>query len=147
MLGNDTESSNCLPEDHAHLHFPSQSGRSAPFVGVVNTDSVQMDDPWVDEVDTTGSGVEDLRDVERELLASESRSQSCCVLKRAPLGSYITVTSSEGDRVYLRMKSKGPESNQSHIHSGLQLLSIPFSELKESVEEEVNELAYALCNN
>ena len=138
MPRNDIESSSGLPEDLAH--FPSQSEKSVSFMDTAKTDSVYVDNSWVDEVDYAGGNVEDLHDVEQNLI-SESSSQSCHVLKRAPLGSYITVTSSEGDRVYLRMKSKGPESNQSgslHTQSGLQLLKVPFSELKESVEEEVN---------
>ena len=129
----------------AHLHeLHSQNGNSASFIGRANTDSVQVDNFWLD--DTCGD-VEDSRDVEQEYLVSESRSQSCRVLKRAPLGSYITVTSSEGDRVYLRMKSKVSESNQlgfSYTKSGLQLLKVPFSELKESVEEEVHRHANSL---
>ena len=103
-------------------------------------DSVQVENPWLNELDSTGGGIEGSHDVEQEHLVSESRSQPCRVLKRAPLGSYITVTSSEGDRVYLRLKSRGNESSQSgflRAQSGLQLLKIPFSELKETVEEEV----------
>ena len=142
MPKSDIGSSNGLPEDlTCFREFPSQSEKSASFIGTAKTDSVHMDNPWVDEVDYTDGGVEDSHDVEQDYLISETRLQSCHVLKRAPLGSYITVTSSEGDRVYLRMKSKEPESNQSgllHAQSGLQLLKVPFSELKESVEEEVN---------
>lgn len=145
ILGNDIEGSTVtMPEDHArtHLHdFPSQSEKGASFIGMANTSSVQVDSSWADEFDYNSGVVEDAHDVEQQDLVLESRSQSGHVLKRAPLGSYITVTSSEGDRVYLRMKSKGAESNQSgllHTQPGLQLLKVPFSELKESVEEEVD---------
>jgi hypothetical protein len=137
--GNDIETS--MPEDHDHRHLYSQSEKSASFIGMANASTVQVDNSWADEVDYSGGAIDDAHDVQQEDLVSESRSQSSRALKRAPLGNYITVTSSEGDRVYLRMKSKGPESNQSgllHIQSGLQLLKVPFSELKGSVEEEVD---------
>lgn len=143
ILRNDTEgSTDTMPEDHArkHIHdFPLQREKGASFIDMANTSSIQVDNSWADEFDynSTSGAIEDARDVEQQ----ESRSQSNHVLKRAPLGSYITITGSEGDRVYLRMKSNGSESNQSgsfHTQSGLQLLKVPFSELKESVEEEVD---------
>lgn len=147
ILRNDIEgSTDTMPEDHActHVHdFPSQREKGASFIDMANTSSIQVDNSWADEFDynSTSGAIEDASDAEQQDLVSESRSQSSHVLKRAPLGSYIPITSSEGDRVYLRMKSKGPESNQSgsfHTQSGLQLLKVPFSELKESVEEEVD---------
>lgn len=78
----------------------------------------------------------------------KSSSVSCpllrsCVLKRAPPGAYVTVTSSEGDRVYLRLKSeiKTEKTLGGMLSStcGLQLLTIPFSDLKDDMEEEVHE--------
>ena len=141
-LRTDVESDDGFPEDHGLMHsqtIPSQSTRSASlFTGIANTDTVQVKEPWDDDV---GDGVEDSGEVKQGCLVSKSRSQSHCVLRRAPLGSYITVTSCEGDRVYLRLKSRKTESNQSgssYTQSGLQLLKVPFSELKDSVEEEVN---------
>lgn len=143
LLRSDIESIDGFPEDHHHTHsqkFLSQSETSASFIGMASTDA-QTENSWLDDVRNTDGGIESSCDVEQEHnLVSESRSQPHHILKRAPLGSYITVTSSEGDRVYLRLKSNGTESNQSgflHTHSGLQLLKVPFSELKESVEEEV----------
>lgn len=73
------------------------------------------------------------------------------VLMRAPAGPHVTVTSGEGERVYLRLKEEeeGVNDDGGTGHSGVrmegrriqrrhqQLLTVPFSDLKASVEEEV----------
>lgn len=60
------------------------------------------------------------------------------VLSRAPAGPYITVTGSEGDRVFLRLRDHGlgkAAQMRSRLRKGL--LTVPFAELKASVEDEV----------
>ncbi|XP_064406884.1 chromosome transmission fidelity protein 18 homolog isoform X2 [Halichondria panicea] len=60
------------------------------------------------------------------------------VLSRAPAGPYMTVTGSNGTRVYLRMgKGQGSTLQKSFVTS--QLLSAPVTELIERVEEEKRE--------
>ena len=77
---------------------------------------------------------------QRSLLSCSLTSQPY-VMKRAPLGAYVTVTSNEGDRVYLRLKHE--KENKCALQgffsrgSGLQLLTVPISELKTNIEEEV----------
>ena len=59
------------------------------------------------------------------------------VLSRAPAGPYMTVTGSNGTRVYLRMgKGQGSTLQKSFVTS--QLLSAPIAELRERVEDEVS---------
>lgn len=110
----------------------------------------------MDDCDNSGDealdSFDDSSDVKhRSSLVSHSRLQSHRILKRAPLGAYVTVTSSEGDRVYLRLKSeekaKKSQRGLSHTPSGLQLLTVPFSQLRDSVEEEVHSIFYVcvLC--
>lgn len=66
------------------------------------------------------------------------------VLSRAPAGPHITVTSSEGDRVYLRLRDDDFGARKkggmacSIVRSRKQLLTVPFAELKASVEDEVS---------
>lgn len=62
-----------------------------------------------------------------------------CVLPRAPACPHLSVTGSEGRRVYLRiMDVESRERCKGLSHSGLKLLTVPFAELKAGVEEEVN---------
>ena len=56
-------------------------------------------------------------------------------LSRAPPGRHVTVTSSDGARVYLRM-DKGQRSDVGFSFNS-QLLSAPIAELRAAVEEEV----------
>lgn len=62
------------------------------------------------------------------------------ILSRAPAGPHVTVTGSEGDRVYLRLRDAGTGSKKTREgfrhHKGL--LTVPFAELKAGVEEEVS---------
>lgn len=61
------------------------------------------------------------------------------VLSRAPAGPHLTVTSSDGDTVYLRLRddnAKGMKPREG-FHHRRGLLTVPFAELKASVEEEV----------
>ena len=58
------------------------------------------------------------------------------VLTWVPTGPHISVTSSEGCRVYLRLKNCDTDSmKKNKTYSSL--LSVPFAELKANVEEEV----------
>ena len=96
-----------------------------------------MGSPREEKVD---GGIGDSSNINPRHLVSESVSKSHHALKRAPMGNYITVTNSAGERVYLRLKSEKTKLNQSrslHAHSGLQLLKLPFTELLTTVEEEV----------
>ena len=73
------------------------------------------------------------------------------VLSRAPACPHLSVTSSEGHRVYLRLRetndpTRARKMAQAHSHSRKQLLKIPFTELKASVEEEVSKYpSFILC--
>ena len=68
------------------------------------------------------------------------------VLSRPPAGPHVSVTSSEGERVYLRLKDAGVGGksgsgrgrSQTPTRVWKQLLSVPFAELKSSVLEEVS---------
>lgn len=62
------------------------------------------------------------------------------VLSRTPAGPHVTVTSSEGNTVYLRLRegSAGKKPRES-LHRRRGLLTVPFAELKASVEEEVSQ--------
>lgn len=57
-------------------------------------------------------------------------------LSRAPPGGHVTVTSSDGSRVYLRM-DKGQKSETEFSFLNSQLVSVPIAELRAAVEEEV----------
>lgn len=69
------------------------------------------------------------------------------VLDRVPAGPYVSVTSSEGERVYLRLRDGGADSvtgkKGGHQVKGIRtwkhLLTVPFSQLKARVEEEVGD--------
>ena len=58
--------------------------------------------------------------------------------------AYVTVTSTECDRVYLRLKPANVVKTGLQARyrppSGVQLLSIPFSDLKDLLEEEVSDV-------
>ena len=60
------------------------------------------------------------------------------------MDAYVTVTNSECDRVYLRLKPandiKACLQARYRPQSGLQLLSVPFSDLKDLLEEEVSDV-------
>ena len=58
-------------------------------------------------------------------------------LSRAPSGPHVTVTDSNGTRVYLRMKSS-QQPQKKNTSSRFQLLSVPISDLRETVEEEAS---------
>lgn len=82
----------------------------------------------------------------RMMSSARSAPSHCHVLSRAPPGSSVTVTGSDGKRVYLRLRaglgSKGKA--QKNPLSRLQLLTIPFSQLKATVEEEVSSSRFSL---
>ncbi len=63
------------------------------------------------------------------------------VLSRAPAQPHVSVTSSEGRRVYLRLRDGNRWEKSSHSDSraaSRQLLSVPYAELKARVEEKVS---------
>ena len=75
--------------------------------------------------------------VDIQYVESSSFSPSV-ILKRAPLDSYIAVTDSHDARVYLKLKpEEKPKAIQLQSCCGLQLLTVPFSTLKDSTEEDV----------
>ena len=109
----------------------------------------------MDDSDLLNSDSE-LPDSDLTSLAAPSRRRSqqvlsrVHVLMRAPAGPHVTVTTGDGERVYLRLREEeenrrngssrgdgvrmeGSRTQRSHQ----QLLTVPFSELKANVEEEV----------
>ncbi len=71
------------------------------------------------------------------------------VLHRAPTGAYMTVTGSNGTRVYLRMDQGQRSISQRSFGASSQLLTTPIAELRDRVEEEVGghlELSSQLCS-
>ena len=59
------------------------------------------------------------------------------VLKRAPAGAHVTVTGSDGTRVYLRLSSDLKKQNKQERPKRYQLLSVPFYQLRHEVESKV----------
>ena len=71
-------------------------------------------------------------------VGSSSTTQSI-VLTRVPSCACVTVTDTHGDRVYLRFKlEKEAQATQQQSQGALQLLTVPFLDLKDNIEEEVN---------
>ena len=87
--------------------------------------------------ETEDSGNEEFNIDHWSYVGSRSATQSV-VLKCVPLCSYVTVTDSHGDRVYLRLKSeREPQATQQRLQSALQLLTVPLLDLKDNIKEEV----------
>ena len=59
------------------------------------------------------------------------------VLKRAPAGDHVTVTGSDGTRVYLRLSNDFKKQNKQERPRRYQLLSVPFYQLRHEVESKV----------
>ena len=59
------------------------------------------------------------------------------VLKRAPAGDYVTVTGSDGTRVYLRLNKKFKNLDKQERPKKYRLLSVPFYQLRHEVESKV----------
>lgn len=59
------------------------------------------------------------------------------VLKRAPAGDHVTVTGSDGTRVYLRLSDDIKKQNKQERPKRYQLLSVPFYQLRHEVESKV----------
>lgn len=59
------------------------------------------------------------------------------VLRRAPAGDHVTVTGSDGTRVYLRLKSESKKQDKQDRPKRYQLLSVPFYQLRHEVESKV----------
>lgn len=120
----------------------------------------------MDDSDPMNSDLSDseLPDSDLTSLAAPSRSRRSQqasslsrvhVLTRAPAGPHVTVTNGEGERVYLRLRGEGGKG-EGPGHSGArmqrrrrhqQLLTVPFSQLKASVEEEVMDTYVELKNS
>ena len=64
------------------------------------------------------------------------------VLRRAPAGAHITVTGSDGTRVYLRLSSEHKKHDTHQRSRKYQLLSIPFYQLRYEVESKVCTVVY-----
>ena len=60
------------------------------------------------------------------------------VLKRAPAGDHVTVTGSDGTRVYLRLSNDLKKQNKQERPKRYQLLSVPFYQLRHEVESKVS---------
>ena len=73
---------------------------------------------------------------------SEDKLSWTCVLPRAPTCPHLSVTGSEGKRVFLRIMDVESVDIRERCkvvsHSWLKLLTVPFAELKAVVEEEVS---------
>ena len=59
------------------------------------------------------------------------------VLKRAPAGAHVTVTGSDGTRVYLRLSKEPNKQDKQERPKRYQLLSVPFYQLRHEVESKV----------
>ena len=59
------------------------------------------------------------------------------VLKRAPAGAHLTVTGSDGTRVYLRLSEEPNKQDKQERPKRYQLLSVPFYQLRHEVESKV----------
>ncbi len=62
------------------------------------------------------------------------------ILTTPPPGDHVPITGSQGRRVYLLLKAiqKAQDNRRPWLQSRRQLLTVPFSELKAAVEEEVS---------
>lgn len=78
---------------------------------------------------------------QRSKVTGGSKFNRLYALSRAPPGPHMTVTNSNGTRVYLRMKSNQPRQQQKKkLFSQFHLLPVPISDLREAVEEEASVL-------
>lgn len=59
------------------------------------------------------------------------------VLRREPAGAHMTVTGSDGTRVYLRLSDESKKQDKQGRPKRYQLLSVPFYQLRHEVEAEV----------
>ena len=59
------------------------------------------------------------------------------VLRRAPAGDHVTVTGSDGTRVYLRMSKEPKKQDKQERPKRYQLLSVPFYQLRHEIESKV----------
>ena len=93
-----------------------------------------------DELTYANDGSDEDSTTELTSSVSATRSQPTYhhVLSRAPPGSCITVTGSNGKRVYLRCRAAAVSNSAARSYSRFQLLSVSFTELKATVEEEVS---------
>ena len=64
------------------------------------------------------------------------------VLKRAPAGAHVTVTGSDGTRVYLRLSKESNKQDRQERPKRYQLLSAPFYQLRHEVESKVPACTY-----
>ena len=63
------------------------------------------------------------------------------ILSRAPAGPHVSVTSSDGDTVYVRLRDdRAGGKPREGFYRRRGLLTVPFAELKASVDEEVSDL-------
>jgi len=68
------------------------------------------------------------------------------VLQREPAGAHITVTSSDGSRVYLRVTEESVLQGKINKRKKYQLLSVPFYQLKHEVEAKVWLMSVVMCS-
>ena len=68
------------------------------------------------------------------------------VLRRVPAGAHMTVTGSDGTRVYLRLSSEHKKHDTHQRPRKYQLLSVPFYQLRYEVESKVSILAYIIMS-
>lgn len=66
------------------------------------------------------------------------------VLRRVPAGAHMTVTGSDGTRVYLRLNSEHKKCDTHQRPRKYQLLSVPFYQLRYEVESKVSTVVYIL---
>ena len=59
------------------------------------------------------------------------------VLRREPAGAHMTITGSDGTRVYLRMNNESKKQDKYERPRRYQLLSVPFYQLRHEVESKV----------
>ena len=71
------------------------------------------------------------------------------ILRREPAGAHMTVTGSDGTRVYLRLCDESIKHNKKDQPKRYQLLSVPFYQLRHEVEAKVCVVVYVynVCMN
>lgn len=134
-----THMDSTLTGSHSHTHTPSDSTNYFKY----RQDSSNKDDSYAKMATTVSQSPYQTQTESHTLSQSQSSSKyrRLYALSRAPAGPYITVTGSDRTRVYLRLK-RDQRSNRNDLFVSSQLLSVPITQLREQVEEEV-----CVCSN
>ncbi len=146
-----------LKRSHSHLPSSPPEDPDYPTSDLLNSDLMYSDPVNSDPVDSdpVNSDWTDLvnRNSSQMLSGRSGSGQGARirVLRRAPPGPHVSVTSGEGERVYLRIREDGDGGSSgggggggaarrkacSRSWNQKQFLTVPFAELKATVEEEV----------